>query len=102
MAGLDIAPGSFLTTGTSGTLNLSTTTSYNFIYASVGSLTTTLAFPASPADGTIVRFTVVSSTATTIALSGGTFVTSYSGSTVQGVTVGYLYNGATTNWYRIQ
>jgi hypothetical protein len=102
MAGLDIAPGAFLTTGTSGTLNLSTTTSYNFIYASAGSLTTTLAFPASPADGTIVRFTVVSSTATTIALSGGTFVTAYSGSTVQGVTVGYLYNGATTNWYRIQ
>ena len=102
MAGLDIAPGAFLTTSTSGTLNLSTTTSYNFIYASAGSLTTTLAFPASPADGTIIRFTVVSSTATTIALTGGTFVTAYSGSTVQGVSVCYLYNGATTTWYRIQ
>ena len=100
--GLEISPAVYTAVNSNVTITLGTTSSYHIINPTSSALALTLAYPASPADGTIISWTCVNNTNPTIAQSGGTFVPTFSGGASYGLTVKYLYNTSQTTWYRIQ
>jgi hypothetical protein len=88
------------TVTTSQTINLSTTKSVNVIIVANPGLTLTIQFPTSPVESQICEFTTLTNTVTIVAGSG-TFNPVYSGAPTAGYSATYVYNDATSEWYKI-
>jgi hypothetical protein len=88
------------TATTSQTINLSTTKSVNIIVVANPGLTLTIQFPTSPVESQICEFTTLTNTVTIVAGSG-TFNPVYSGAPTAGFSCTYVYDNATSEWYKI-
>jgi hypothetical protein len=88
------------TVTTTQSINLSTTKSVNVIVVANPGLTLTIQFPTSPVDSQICEFTTLTNTVTIVAGSG-TFNPVYSGAPAAGFSCTYVYDNASSEWYKI-
>jgi hypothetical protein len=98
--GLEIfSPNYIDVTANALTINLSASTSTNFIVANNTGYTVTVNMPSTPVDGQLTKFTVVGNAITLDAGTGNTNI-SYVGNTGIGNGARYIYRSFDSTWYR--
>lgn len=97
---LDIIVPVYANVTTTGTYNLSTTSTINILLVNNTGYTATLNMPTSPVEGQICNFAVSGNTVT-LAVGTGTVLPTFAGSATAGTSYQYVYRTSNTSWYRI-
>jgi hypothetical protein len=100
--GLEVAPANYIAVGATGTYVLSTTQTNNVLVVASTGYVVTLTFPATPADGQILKFTVTTNGCTLSLTAGPTLVGTFGGAVGAPATFVYIYRSSNTTWYRLQ
>jgi len=95
----NVEPDYIVVSANAQTVNLSSTTSTNFLTANNTGYTCTVNLPSSPVEGQITRFTVVGNTLTIIAGTGNT-TSSFAGSITAGTGFKYIYRVSANAWFK--